>query len=96
MPIFDYSNKIVLLTGLGAVGEGYGNGTAMASAMARQGAVIFGCDINLEAAEKAADMIRNDSGVKNHPSRKPGQSAVDVMSQSTVRFRSLQVVILFD
>ena len=96
MPIFDYSNKIVLLTGLGAVGEGYGNGTAMASAMARQGAVIFGCDINLEAAEKAADMIRNESEVKHHPSRKPGQSAVDVMPQSTVRFRSLQIVTPFD
>lgn len=91
MPIFDYSNKIVLLTGLGAVGEGYGNGTAMASAMARQGAIIFGCDINLEAAEKAADMIRNEAEVKNHPSRKPGQSVVDVMPQSTVKCHSSQI-----
>ena len=29
MPIFDYSGKVVILTGIGAVGEGYGNGTAM-------------------------------------------------------------------
>lgn len=84
MPIFDYTNKVVLLTGLGAVGEGYGNGTAMAAAMARQGAIIFGCDINLEAANRAADMIRNEAEVKNHPSRKAGGSAVDVFQQSTV------------
>lgn len=96
MPILDYSNKIVLLTGLGAVGEGYGNGTAMASAMARQGAIIFGCDINLEAAEKAAEMIRSESEVKNHPSRTPGQSAVDVMPQSTVGAILLRLLFLFD
>ncbi|CAK3744693.1 related to dehydrogenases with different specificities (related to short-chain alcohol [Lecanosticta acicola] len=83
MPIFDYSNKVVVLTGLGAVGDGYGNGTAMATAMARQGAIIFGCDINLEAANKAAELIRNEPEVKNHPSRKAGQSVVDVMPQST-------------
>lgn len=85
MPIFDYTSKIVLLTGLGAVGEGYGNGTAMAAAMARQGAIIYGCDINLEAANKAADMIRNEAEVKGHPSRGVGQSAVDVFQRSTVR-----------
>lgn len=84
MPIFDYTNKVVLLTGLGAVGEGYGNGTAMAAAMARQGAIIFGCDINLEAANRAAGMIRNETEVKNHPSRKESQSAVDVFQKSTV------------
>lgn len=85
MPIFDYSNKIVLLTGLGAVGDGYGNGTAMASAMARQGAIVFGCDINLDAANRAAEMIRNEAEVKYHPSRKAGESIVDVIQQSTVR-----------
>lgn len=84
MPVFDYTNKVVLVTGLGAVGEGYGNGTAMASAMARQGATIFGCDINLEAANRAADMIRDEAEVRNHPSRKQGRSIVDVIQQSTV------------
>ncbi|KAK4627060.1 hypothetical protein CLAFUW4_04927 [Fulvia fulva] len=83
MPVFDYTNKVVLVTGLGAVGEGYGNGTAMASAMARQGATIFGCDINLEAANRAADMIRDEAEVRNHPSRKQGRSIVDVIQQST-------------
>lgn len=84
MPLFDYSGKVVLLTGLGAVGEGYGNGTAMAAAMARQGATVYGCDINLKAANKAAEMIRNEEQVANHPSRKSSQSAVEVFQESTV------------
>jgi len=83
MPIFDYSNKIILITGLGAVGEGYGNGTAMASAMARQGAIIYGCDINLEAANEAAEMIRDETEVKEHSSRIEGKSIVDVFPKST-------------
>ncbi|EGP91078.1 uncharacterized protein MYCGRDRAFT_52515 [Zymoseptoria tritici IPO323] len=32
----------------------------MAVTMARQGAIIYGCDINLDAANKAAEEIRND------------------------------------
>ncbi|SMR41828.1 unnamed protein product [Zymoseptoria tritici ST99CH_1A5] len=83
MPVFDYSNRVVLITGLGAVGEGYGNGGAMAVTMARQGAIIYGCDINLDAANKAAEEIRNDDEVKNHPSRKAGASIVDVFQQRT-------------
>jgi NAD(P)-dependent dehydrogenase (short-subunit alcohol dehydrogenase family) len=94
MPIFDYSNRVVLITGIGAVGDGYGNGGAMAAAMARQGAIIFGCDINLEAANKAAEQIRNEDEVKNHPSRKEGESVVDVFQQRTVR--SIRCSIMFD
>ena len=84
MPIHDLSNKIVLLTGIGAVGEGWGNGTAIATLFARQGATIFGCDINPEAAEKAANTIRNDSEVKNHPVRKNGESPVEIMKEAIV------------
>jgi NAD(P)-dependent dehydrogenase (short-subunit alcohol dehydrogenase family) len=88
MPIFDYSNRVVLITGIGAVGEGYGNGGAMAVTMAKQGAIIFGCDINLDAANKAAEHIRNDDEVKNHHSREKGMGIVDVFQQRTVRFNS--------
>jgi len=84
MPIHDLSNKIVLITGIGCVGEGWGNGTTMATLFARQGAVIFGCDLNLDAANKAAEQIRQDAEVVKHPSRKEGSSIVDVFQQSTV------------
>ncbi|EME82681.1 uncharacterized protein MYCFIDRAFT_6684, partial [Pseudocercospora fijiensis CIRAD86] len=65
--------KVVLLTGIGAVREGYGNGTAMAAIMARQGAIVFGCDINLEAANKAANNINNEEETRSHPARSNGK-----------------------
>lgn len=85
MPIHDLSNRIVLLTGIGAVGEGLGNGTAIATLFARQGAIVFGCDINPEAAQKAAKTIREDSEVNGHSSRRDGNAPVDVMKESIVR-----------
>lgn len=78
MPIFDYTGKVVLLTGVGSVGEGYGNGSAMAAAMARQGATIYGCDINLEAANKAAGQISGDKEVRSKGVK------VDVYQHKTV------------
>lgn len=84
--MFDLSHKVLLITGIGAVGEGWGNGTTMATLFARQGAIVFGCDINTEAANKAAETIRNDSQVKSHPSRKQGESIVDVMQEAIVRY----------
>ena len=84
MPIFDLSNKVLLITGIGAVGEGWGNGTTMATLFARQGAVVFGCDINVEAANKAAETIRKDAHAKAHPSRTRGGSVVDVMQEPIV------------
>jgi len=84
MPIHDLSNKVVLLTGIGCVGEGWGNGTTIAMLFARQGAIVYGCDINLEAANRAADQIRRDQEVSKHPSRTAGDSIADVLQQSTV------------
>lgn len=82
--MLDLSNKVLLITGIGAVGEGWGNGTTMATLFARQGAIVFGCDINVEAANKAAETIRNDEKAKAHPCRQQGQIAVDVMQESIV------------
>ncbi len=82
--MLDLSNKVLLITGIGAVGEGWGNGTTMATLFARQGAIVFGCDINVDAANKAAETIRNDEKVEAHPCRKQNQSVVDVMQESVV------------
>jgi len=89
MPLHDLSGKVVLITGIGSVGEGWGNGTTIATLFARQGAIIFGCDINLEAANRAAEQIRNDAEVSQHPSRKAGDSIVDVMQSRVVCQTSL-------
>jgi NAD(P)-dependent dehydrogenase (short-subunit alcohol dehydrogenase family) len=54
--------KIAFITGIGSVGEGWGNGRATAVVMARQGATIFGTDLNPAAAEKTVATIRAEGG----------------------------------
>ncbi|KAK5131699.1 hypothetical protein LTR08_000753 [Meristemomyces frigidus] len=96
MPIHDLSNRVVLITGIGCVGEGWGNGTTIATLFARQGAIIYGCDINLEAANRAAEQIKQDPEVVQHPSRKSGEDVVDVIQQSTDVTKSDQCKAFFD
>ena len=57
-----FDNKIVFVTGAGSVGEGWGNGRATATLFARQGAKVFGTDINLAAAEATAATIIAEGG----------------------------------
>ena len=49
--------KIAFISGMGSVGEGWGNGRATAVLMARQGATVFGTDVNLAAAEATVATI---------------------------------------
>jgi NAD(P)-dependent dehydrogenase (short-subunit alcohol dehydrogenase family) len=53
----DLTDQVVLITGIGCVGKGWGNGIAIATLFARQGAIIFGCDLYLEAAETSKSLI---------------------------------------
>lgn len=92
MPIHDLSNKVVLVTGIGCIGEGWGNGTTIATLFARQGAIVFGCDLNLDAANKAAKQIGEDEEALKHPSRKSGQNFVNVTQKPTVGDTSLTVI----
>ena len=55
--------KIAFITGIGSVGEGWGNGRATATLFARQGATIFGTDINPAAADATAATIAAEGGV---------------------------------
>ena len=57
----DLTDQVALICGIGCVGEGGGNGIAIATLFARQGATLFGCDISLSAAEKAKQVILDDS-----------------------------------
>jgi NAD(P)-dependent dehydrogenase (short-subunit alcohol dehydrogenase family) len=57
----DLRRKVVLITGIGQVGSPglalWGNGAATACAFARQGCRVFGCDLNLDAAENTKARI---------------------------------------
>ena len=55
--------KVALVTGLGTIGEGWGNGKAIAVLLARQGASVFGCDLDLAAAQATQQLIREEGGV---------------------------------
>jgi NAD(P)-dependent dehydrogenase (short-subunit alcohol dehydrogenase family) len=96
MPIHDLSNKVVLITGIGSVGEGWGNGTTIATLFARQGAIVFGCDINLDAAKRAAEKMNQDPEIVDHPSRTKGSDspAVEVLQQSIVSNRGEDIMCL--
>jgi NAD(P)-dependent dehydrogenase (short-subunit alcohol dehydrogenase family) len=56
------SGKVALVTGCGSSGPGWGNGKAIAALFAREGASIFGCDINQEAAAETCEIVREESG----------------------------------
>ena len=54
--------KVALVTGCGTIGGGWGNGKAIAVLLARQGARVFGCDIDLTAAQETRALIRDGGG----------------------------------
>ncbi|WP_454692140.1 SDR family NAD(P)-dependent oxidoreductase [Achromobacter aloeverae] len=63
--MFRLDGKVALVTGCGTIGEGWGNGKAMAVAMARQGATVYGCDLDAAAARQTLDIIEKEGG-KGH------------------------------
>ncbi|UCU93381.1 SDR family NAD(P)-dependent oxidoreductase [Hydrogenophaga taeniospiralis] len=54
--------KVALVTGCGSSGPGWGNGKAMAVLFAREGAEVYGCDINLDAARETEVIVREEGG----------------------------------
>ena len=50
-------NKVALVLGAGSVGEGIGNGRAIATVFAREGARVVGVDLKLAAAEETARLV---------------------------------------
>jgi NAD(P)-dependent dehydrogenase (short-subunit alcohol dehydrogenase family) len=54
--------KVALITGAGSIGPGWGNGKATAVLFAREGAKVFGVDLNLDAAEEARAIIEQEGG----------------------------------
>lgn len=55
--------KVALVTGCGSIGPGWGNGKAIAVLLARQGASVYGCDLNLEAAQTTQQLIQDEGGI---------------------------------
>jgi len=61
MDLHDVAGKVALITGIGFIGEGWGDRTTFAILFARQGAILFGYDISLLAAERVTSRMRAKS-----------------------------------
>ncbi|MFP6770403.1 MAG: SDR family NAD(P)-dependent oxidoreductase, partial [Planctomycetaceae bacterium] len=55
-------DRVALITGAGSSGPGWGNGKATAVLFAREGAKVCLVDINREAVEETAEIIRDEGG----------------------------------
>jgi len=55
-------DKIVIVTGAGSSGPGWGNGKAAAVLYAREGARVFAADYRLEAAQETQAIIESEGG----------------------------------
>jgi NAD(P)-dependent dehydrogenase (short-subunit alcohol dehydrogenase family) len=60
--VLDLAGKVAIVTGAGSVGPGWGNGKATAVLLARQGAKVFGIDINEQAANETRAIIEKEGG----------------------------------
>lgn len=56
-------NKVVIVTGAGSSGPGWGNGKAAAVLYAREGAKVIAVDYRLEAAQETQSVIAKDGGI---------------------------------
>jgi NAD(P)-dependent dehydrogenase (short-subunit alcohol dehydrogenase family) len=55
-------DKVALVTGAGSIGPGWGNGKATAVLFAREGAKVFGVDLDLGAADATRGIIEGEGG----------------------------------
>ena len=56
------NDKVALVMGAGSAGPGWGNGKACAVQFAREGARVVCVDLQSEAAEETAQIIRDEGG----------------------------------
>ncbi|MGA2989613.1 MAG: SDR family NAD(P)-dependent oxidoreductase [Candidatus Korobacteraceae bacterium] len=59
----DLTARVAFVTGIGSVGPGWGNGRATAVLLARQGAKVFGVDVNDEAACVTRQLVEKEGGI---------------------------------
>ena len=59
--MLNLDGKTAVVTGCGSEGEGWGNGRAIATLLARQGAKVIGTDLNYKAAKNTQDFILKEN-----------------------------------
>jgi NAD(P)-dependent dehydrogenase (short-subunit alcohol dehydrogenase family) len=86
--------RVVVLFGGGSVGPGWGNGKAAAVQYARDGAKVVVVDINADAAEETAAIIREERGeAGSHICDVTSAAQIDqVISETEQRFGRIDVL----
>ena len=56
-------DRVAIVSGAGSSGPGWGNGKAAAVTYAREGAKVVALDVNLDAANETAGIIRQENGI---------------------------------
>ena len=59
--MLNLKEKVAIVTGCGSEGQGWGNGRAIATLLARQGAQIVGTDLNFKAAKNTQNFILKEN-----------------------------------
>jgi len=59
--LLNLTGKVAIVTGCGSFAPGWGNGKAIATLFARQGATVIGVDLSLEAAQETQKIIEGEN-----------------------------------
>ena len=92
---FSLAGKVALVTGVGSVGTGWGNGKATATLLARQGASVFGIDVNDEAAAETRAIIEGEGGTCAvlHADMTDAASVASAFAACAERFGGLDILV---
>jgi NAD(P)-dependent dehydrogenase (short-subunit alcohol dehydrogenase family) len=90
-----FTDKVVLITGAGCVGPGWGNGRAMAVRFAEEGAKIFAVDRDLSSMEETVSRVAGVSGtITTHQCNVVDSKAVAAMVEAcAARFGRVDVLV---
>lgn len=89
-------DKVALVSGAGSVGPGWGNGKAISVLFAREGAAIFGVDINIDAARETQRIVEEEEGgvFDAHAADvASGDQVADMVSACIDRFGRIDVLV---
>lgn len=86
--------KVVIVSGAGSSGPGWGNGKAAAALYAREGAQVFAVDYRLEAAEETAEIIQSEGGtcVAARANVADSQDVAEMARQCVAQFGRIDVL----
>ncbi len=93
--MLDLTGKVAIVTGAGSIGPGWGNGKAMAVLFARQGAKVFGIDINSDAALVTGEIVQKEGGTfaAHRCDMRAGEEVREAVAACVSRFGRVDILV---